>query len=138
MLKIKLVDAQMTLNNFTFHDVKEYIPGSALTLKVQISDSETNQRLIPATTAKMNAIFQLSDGSELTKAATMLFNPDDRSMWQIVLTAAQTLDIVGSNIKFELDFNGSATLPPVLSDSTDLRSGMAYSILSKITFDGEC
>lgn len=138
MLKIKLINEQATLNNFHYVEVKEYVAGQPLSIKVQITDSETKQRLIPDTSARMNAIFQKRDGTELKKAGTMLFNPDDRSMWKIDLTAAETLDIVGGNVKFELDFNGSATTPPDLSTSTDLRIGMAYNVLSKITFDGEC
>lgn len=138
MLKLKLINEQATLNNFKHVEVKEYIAGQPISIKVQITDSETKQRLIPATNANMNAIFQKRDGTELVKAATMMFNPDDRSMWKVDLTGAETTDIVGSNIKFELDFNGSAAAPPVLSTSTDLRMGMAYNVLSKITFDGEC
>lgn len=138
MLTIKLVNEQITLNNFHYVEVKEYIPNSPFSLKVQIGDSETKQRLIPATTAKLNAVFQKSDGTELTVPATMIFSPDDRSMWKVDVSAANSLLIVGSNVRFDLDFNGSAAAPPILTDSTDLRVGMAYSILSKITFDGEC
>lgn len=138
MLKIKLVNEQSTLNNFHFVEVKEYIAGQSLNLKIQITDSETKQRLIPATNANLIATFQKRDGTELVIAGSMMFNPDDRSMWLIALSGAQTLDIVGTNFKIDLDFNGSASVPPVLTDSTDLRTGMAYSVLSKITFDGEC
>lgn len=138
MLKIKLINEQATLNNFSFVEVKEYIAGQPMSLKIQIQDSETKQRLIPAANANMIATFQKRDGTELQVAATMLFNPDDRSMWKIELTGPQTLDIVGSNVRIDLDFNGSAAAPPVLTDSTDLRVGMAYNVLSKITFDGEC
>lgn len=137
MLKIKILNEQCTLNNFSFLDVKEYIPNLPLKLKVQINDSETEQRLIPGTSAKMNAIFQKRDGTSLVKACTMLFNPDDRSMWQVLLTGVESNDIVGSNVQFDLDFTGDSTLGN-LSDATDLRSGMAYSIIQKITFDGEC
>lgn len=138
MLKIKLINEQATLNNFNHVDIKEYMPNLPFTLKVQISDSETEQRLIPSATARMNAIFQKRDGTSLSKAMAMMFNPDDRSMWSVTLTAAEAVEVVGSNVQFDLDFNGSATAPPNLSDSTDLRSGMGYSILAKIQFDGEC
>lgn len=137
MLKIKLLNDQMTLNNFSFVAVKEYVPNFPLDLKVQISDSETQQRLIPSTVAKMNAIFQKRDGTALTKACAMIFNPDDRSMWELELTASETNDIVGGNVQFLLDFDGDSTTPD-LADATDLRTGMAYSILGKVTFDGEC
>jgi hypothetical protein len=137
MLKIKLLNEQLTLNNFEYLEVKEYIPNLPLNVKIQIMDSETGQRLIPSTSAKLIAIFQKRDSTELTVNGAMIFNPDDRSMWTIPLTAVQSNDIIGSNVLIKLDFNGSSTLAD-LSDSTDLRAGMAYSILAKITFDGEC
>lgn len=137
MLKIKLLNEQCTLNNFNFVDTKEYIPNLPFKMKVQIQDSETLQRLIPGTSAKLNAIFQKSDNTELVKSCTMLFNPDDRSMWQISITAVEANEIVGSNIQFDLDFTGDSTTSD-LANASDLRSGMAYSVLQKITFDGEC
>lgn len=137
MLKIKLLNEQLTLNNFHYLEIKEYIPGLPFKIKVQIQDSETLQRLIPNTGAKLNATFQQRDGTELVKAGTMIFNPDDRSMWEISLTDDEANDIIGSNVLFELDFNGTSVQPD-LSDSTDLRAGMGYSILAKVTFDGEC
>lgn len=138
MLKIKLVNEQATLNNFNYVDNKEYIANIPFNVCLQIQDSETNQRLIPGSTARLNAIFQKSDGTELTVAGSLLVGSDDRSMWKIAVSAADSNDIVGSNVRIDLDFNGSATAPPVLSDSTDFRSGMAYNVISKITFDGEC
>lgn len=137
MLKIKLLNEQTTLNNFKHVENKEYIPALPFVIKFQISESETLQRLIPTTNAKLNVIFQKRDGSELVKAATLLFNPDDRSMWNISISAAEASDIVGSNFQVILDFNGSSTVSD-LSNSTDLQSGMAYNLLSKIQFDGEC
>lgn len=137
MLTIKLLNEQCTLNNFDYLEQKEYIPNLPFKLKYQISDSETKQRLIPGTAAKMNAIFQTRDGSTLSKSCTMLFNPDDRSMWEVSLTAEESNDIIGSNVEFHLDFNGDSTVDD-LSDATDLRAGMGYSLLAKIVFDGEC
>jgi hypothetical protein len=137
MLKIKLINEQCTLNNFHFVDVKLYTPNLPFKIKIQILDSETLQRLIPGTSAKLNAILQVRDGTQITIPGTMIFNPDDRSMWQIAITAVQSNDIVGSNVQFNLDFTGDSTTSD-LADASDLRSGMAYSILSKIQFDGEC
>lgn len=137
MLKVKLINEAATLNNFSFLEIKEYIPNLPLSIKIQIMDSEANLRLIPGTTAKLNATFQNQDGGELVVAGVMLFNPDDRSLWHINLTSVQSNQIVGSNFRIDLDFNGSS-VDADLSDSTDLRSGMGYSLLGKITFDGEC
>jgi len=137
MLKIKLINEQATLNNFKYFDNKEYIANFPFTIKFQVQDSESIQRLIPSASAKLNCIFQKRDSGELSKAASFLFNPDDRSLWTISFSATESNDIVGSNFQVILDFNGSSTLPD-LSDSTDLRSGMAYNVISKVQFDGEC
>lgn len=137
MLKIKLLNEQLTLNNFHYLQVKEYLPNLPLFLKIQIIDSETMQRLIPGTLAKMNATFQKRDSTEMVKAGTMIFNPDDRSMWRFDLTAAESNEIIGGNVLFELDFTGDSTVID-LSDATDLRAGMGYSILAKVAFDGDC
>lgn len=126
MLKIKLIEDQATLNNFDYLEVKEYIPGIALTIKFQISESETKLRHIPGTSATMEVTFQNREGEELSVTATMLFNPDDRSLWSVALTAEQTEEIIGSNFMVEL------------TDGATIKSGMAYGVLSKITFDGEC
>lgn len=100
-------------------------------------DSETSQRLIPSTGALMIALFQTRDGGQLQKPCSMIFNPDDRSMWEVSLTGVESNDIIGSNVEFRLDFLGDSG-DSTLSDASDLRAGMGYSILVKIVFDGEC
>lgn len=137
MLKIILVNEVASLNNFFKVESKEYVPGKPMTVKFQIMDSELDIRLIPATNAKVNVTIKKSDNTDLVKAAAMMFNPDDRSLWTVSFTGAETLAMVGANMLVELDFNGSSVLSN-LSDSTDLRTGMAYNVLAKITFDGEC
>jgi hypothetical protein len=130
MLTIALLNENAQLNDYSIVETKDYIPNLPLKLNIQIGDNETGLRL-------MNLIFQNSDGTELTKAAAAMFNPADMSMWTVSLTASESNAIVGSNFQVVLDMAGDSTLPD-LSDATDLRSGMAYSKLSKITFDGEC
>jgi hypothetical protein len=129
MLNITLLNDLAELNNYYTVVSKNYIANYPLTLKFQISDNQSQDRLIPSTSATMNCIFQNSDGSELTVAASMLFNPDDRSMWQVSLDAAQSNNIVGSNFQVVLDFAGNAS---------DIRVGMAINVLAQINFDGEC
>jgi hypothetical protein len=138
MLTIALLNENAQLNDYSIVETKDYIPNLPLKLNIQIGDNETGLRLMAqATPSKMNLIFQNSDGTELTKAAAAMFNPADMSMWTVSLTASESNAIVGSNFQVVLDMAGDSTLPD-LSDATDLRSGMAYSKLSKITFDGEC
>lgn len=129
MLNITLLNDLAELNNFFTVVSKSYFPNYPLNIKFQISDDQLNDRLIPATTATATCIFQNSDGTELTVTASMLFNPDDRSMWQVQLTADQSNNIVGSSFQVVLDF---------LGDGTDIRTGLALNVLALINFDGEC
>ena len=129
MLTVKLLNDQATLNNFLYLGTKEYIPNKAFTIKFQLFDSENNVRIMSGSAATCSVVFQKSDGTELTKSASFLFSPDDRSMWKVALTNSEANDIIGSNFLINLD---------VLGDATDLRSGMANNMLIKITFDGEC
>ncbi len=137
MLKVKLVDEAATLNNYKNVDVKEYIPNFQFTLNFQILKTETNLRLMPSTSAKLNVLLQLRDGTSLTKAATMKFNPQDTSMWTVSFNATESNNIVGSNFQVFLDMAGDSTLSD-LSNASDLESGMAYNVLSKVQFDGLC
>lgn len=127
MLKVKLINEQATLNNFFYLEAKEYTPGKSFKIIFQIFDAENGIRLIPNSAGTMNVFFQKRDGTELTKAASKPF-VDDRSIWQVILSDSEATDIVGSNFRIELNFDGAS----------DIRVGMSYNSLSKITFDGDC
>lgn len=129
MLTIKLLNDQATLNNYFYVESKEYIPGKAFKINLQTLDSELKIRFIPSEDAELTATFQKRDGTELEVEGDLLFGNDDRSTWEIAISDAESLDIVGSNFLVTLD---------VLGDETDIRQGMSYNSLSKITFDGEC
>jgi len=122
MIAVQLINDEALLNNFFTVDAKEYVPGEAVKVKFQILDPQSKQRLIPDGAALMSVVFQNSDGTFLTKSATFLFDPDDKSCWEVDLTASESIAVVGGNFKVILDF---------LGDATDIRSGM-------VTFDGEC
>lgn len=129
MISVKLVNDQATLNNYTFEEVKEYVGGEAFSVRFEIFDPQTGNRLIPGSAATLNVIVQNSDGTFSTIAAAMMFSPDDRSFWQVDFSTVDSTNLVGANFKVVLDF---------LGDTTDIRTGMAYNVLGKITFDGEC
>lgn len=129
MLTVKIINNQATLNNFFYVDSISYVAGIAFSIPFEIFDDETKLRLIPATTATMTCVFAKSDGTTLTLPATMVFNPDDRSIWTVSISAPNSLLIVGGNFEVILDF---------LGDGTDIRVGFAQNVLDKITLDGEC
>jgi len=129
MIAIQLLNDEAALNSYSTIEAKEYVPGDDIKINFQISDPQSGNRLMADGAATMTVVFELSDGTQLTKDAAFLFDAEDKSMWQVELTAADTMNIVGGNFKVILDF---------LGDETDIRMGMAYNALSKITFDGEC
>ncbi len=129
MLHIRLINDQAAVNNFFYVDSKDYVADQDFTIKFQILDEQLNNRLMPTVDATCKVTFQKSDGSELELTADMLFPDDDRSMWKVDVTAANSLLIVGSNFRVDLDVAG---------DATDMRTGMAYNVISIITFDGDC
>lgn len=129
MIAIQLLNDEAALNSFSVIETKEYVPGDDIKINFQILDAQSKNRLMADGAATMTVVFQLSDGTELTKDAAFLFDSEDKSMWQVELTGADTMNVVGGNFKVVLDF---------LGDTTDIRMGMAYNALSKITFDGEC
>lgn len=137
MLTIQLIDEQAELNNYYVVETKQYIPNFPFTINLEIFDGENSNRFMPTVAAKMNLLFQKRDGTTLSKAASPLFNPQDMSMWTVQMSAADSNDIVGSNFQIFLDVTGDSTAPD-LSDATELMSGMAYNVISKIQFDGEC
>ncbi|SRR6266481_5772769 len=129
MIAIKLVNDQATLNNYSFEEIKEYVPGDVFSIRFQIFDPQTGNRIVPGTMATCTVVIQNSDGTFNTKTASMMFNPDDRSFWKVNLNSTDSTNLVGQNFKVLLDF---------LGDTTDIRTGMSYNSISKITFDGVC
>lgn len=137
MLKVKLINEAATLNNFKYIDSKDYVPNVPFKLKVQFFDTETDQRIMADSGAKAVAVFQTRQGTDLVVPGTFMFGPDDKSMWNFDISNTYSNDIVGSNVLFKLDFDGSSS-DPDLADSDDLRSGFGFAILAKNVFDGEC
>lgn len=129
MLSVRLINDQATVNNFFYVEEKEYVPNVAVNFYFQLWDPQTKNRVIPGTSGTVTVVFENADGTQLSITATKLFSADDRSLWKAALNASQSNAIVGSNFKVTLD---------VVGDASDVRVGMAYNVVSKITFDGDC
>jgi hypothetical protein len=129
MLNVKLLNDQAELNYYFNITSVSYIPGETVKINIQFFDVDSGVRFIPSTSATCTAQFKQNDGTMLTKTASMLFNPDDRSIWQISLSTAESQVIVGSNFLVLLD---------VLGDSTNVQQAMGVNMLSPVYFDGDC
>jgi hypothetical protein len=129
MITAVIINTQATLNNFAVTNTVSYVPGTTAKLNFQIQDPETGIRLIPGTGATCTAAFLKNDGTNNVKTCTMLFNPDDRSLWTTTLSPTDTMSIIGSNFILTLD---------VLGDGTDIRQGLIRDAIAQILIDGAC
>jgi hypothetical protein len=125
MLKAKILNSQATLNNYVILGSLEFVPGEEVKVVAQIINSQLDIRYIPDAAATMDMIFVDKDGNEVIKTASVL-DADDRSIWTVTLTPAESLTIVSQNIKIVLDDNGTTMIASV-------RNGLARTII-----DGDC
>ena len=109
MIKIQLLNSTASLNDYILVSAVNFIPGENLTIALQIQDVQKNIRYIPPVAATMNLTFIDKDGNDLVKAAAKI-DPDDRSLWNVVLSQAETEILAGQNIIVDLDVNGDQTV----------------------------
>ena len=129
LITANLINVQATLNNFFKVPSVNYIPGQPVTINFQIVDPVSGNRLVAGASGTCSVVFYNTDASQLTVPASMLFNPDDKSMWSVTLTGMQTQNINGGNFIINLD---------ELGDGTKLDSGIINSVLLPVIFDGTC
>lgn len=129
MLSVAILNDQPALNNYFIVDSVNYIAGETVVINFQFSDPEVLIRFIPGTLATCTVTFKLSDGTNLVKTATMLYNPDDRSIWTVTLSSSESLQVIGSSFLASLD---------VVGDASNIQQAIATNVMSKTFFDGEC
>lgn len=129
MLNVLLLNDAPQLNSYFNITSVQYIPGQTVKINIQIQSVDSKIRFIPPTAATMTATFKKSDGTDLVITAAMLFNPDDRSLWQIVIPATNSASVVGNNFLISLDVNG---------DQSDIQQGIGENMLTKNLFEGDC
>lgn len=129
MLNIQMINTQATLNAYQVISSQAYIPGETVNLNFQFINPDYSIRYIPGTAATCTVTFQTTDGTELVKSAAMLFNPDDRSIWQVVLSPSDSTVVIGNNFLATLDVTG---------DGSNVQQAIANNVLSKTLFEGDC
>jgi hypothetical protein len=103
MLSVAILNDQPVLNNYFTITSISYIPGESVIINFQFIEPEVDIRFIPGTAATCTVTFKLSDGTSLVKAASMLFNPDDRSLWTVSLSTTESAQVIGTNFLATLD-----------------------------------
>jgi len=110
MISAKLLNSTASLNDFSYLSTISFIPGENVTVAFQIFDDQKGIRFVPPSAATITCTLIDVDGNDVEIAATKIADPDDRSMWKILISQDQSEDIVGMNIEGELDVNGDGTL----------------------------
>ena len=85
----------------------EIIPGEQIRLVLQLVDSQKDLRYIVENLAGIVSVSIPKLDGFLTKSMTAFSL--DRSIWEATLTEAETADLIGGNIIFEVDSDGVGT-----------------------------
>lgn len=128
MINTKLINSEATLNDFFDIDNVEYTPGENLTVAFRLFNEQKNIRYIPPAAATVSVMYTDTSGVDQTKAASNI-DADDRGMWSVSFTQAETLTLASPSLKITVDVNGDATV---------LEISVLRNILSKVFLSGDC
>lgn len=109
MIKVKLLNSEASLNDFFYIGAINFIPGENIVVSIQVFDSQRDIRYVPPLAATMTMTFIDKDGNDVVKTAAVI-DADDRSMWTVTLSQAESEVLAGQNIVVDLDVNGDATV----------------------------
>jgi len=125
MFAAHLLNSDAELNTFFEIQSLEFVPGTQIVLALKLYNVQKNLRYIPPVTSILKIYMQKTDGTELEKTMAII-DADDRSMWNVTLTSADTTDLIGGNIRFELDPNGNGSV---------IEKGLIVNALSKLSVE---
>lgn len=97
----QILNDDASLNSFLIVDAIEFTPGGDITINFRLLDTQEDLRYVPDAGATLSLTFQKTDGTTLVKAASEL-DTQDRSMWTVSLSQAESALIFGGNIEFDL------------------------------------
>ena len=108
MLSLRILNSSATLNSFYDIGSLEFLPGSPATLVVQLFQTQdpNELRYIPAIGSTLVITLLQNDNTTIDVPLTVFV--DDRSIWSVELTGAQTENLSGGNFTFTLDEGSGA------------------------------
>lgn len=109
MRSARLINSDASLNTFFEIGTLDFVPGTQTVLALRLFDSQKALRYVPPATSVLKIYLQKTDGTELEKTM-LVIDADDRSMWSVTLTDTDTADLIGGNVRFELDPLGDASV----------------------------
>jgi hypothetical protein len=108
MLTGQLLNSQATINQYTEISNVSFVPGSSVTVILQMIQDQLNIRYFEDNAnATIEFTFPGSNGNDVVKAGTFPFN--DRSIIKCVLDSTDTENLQGGNFTFKIDVNGDGT-----------------------------
>lgn len=128
MLKAKLLNSDAELNDYEHISAVEFVPGENLTIAFQIFHSQKELRHVLPIAATVSLTFKDSDGEDIDVAAAVI-NADDRSMWSVDLSQAETATLAGQSIEGEVDYEGDASV---------IYKFVIQNGVIRINLDGDC
>jgi len=135
-LAIAMLDSVSTLNNLKYLNQVQIFPGETTVVRFQLVDadtkSQTNQignRYVPSSTptapTMQIVVKSVNDANTISKAATMSFPSDDRSIWEFSMSAAETQKAAGVNFSITLT-EGSNTKMAVGKNVLSMSPASSY------------
>lgn len=120
MIAVRLINSGASLNSFFEISSVNYTPGENLTMVLRLFDEQLDNRFIPDATATLTLTYTDTSDVEQTKAASLL-DADDRSLWTITWSQAETAAFGSTGFTVTMDAFGDTntiyitTLPNVLT-----------------------
>lgn len=109
MLLASVLNSDAEINAYDIIGSVDFIPGEAFRLVIQLKQKQRKDQLryIAPASALLTMNLNKAEGESLAKSATAFTL--DRSIWYVDISAAESIDLVGGNITFDLDVLGDAT-----------------------------
>ena len=116
--KVVAIEMISAPNSFAYKNPNEFhlIGGNAkdLWFQLNISDALGERRYIPTAPMTMKVIFQRGDGVNFGQAGTTISktavqDADDKSLFKVSVSAADSLGVTSGTVKFELTEVGVKT-----------------------------
>ena len=125
MLNLDIVSKNPSLNSFSLSKTLQFASGEDVKVTMRLFQADLGIRYVPDSAAVITIDLKKSDNTTLTKTCAFTF-PDDRSIIEFSLSAAESATIISQNLVVKL-VEGSNTQFAVLQYG-----------LQRVITDGSC
>lgn len=129
MIGAKIISPDATLNTWKCLGSIDFIPGTAITIALQILDLDKNIRFVPPSTCEVTFTFNKIDGTQF-EIAGVFVDAGDRSLIKTTIPATPALTASNSTVNLSSG-NFTFTLD-LLGDGTEILEGVVYNALRRV------